>query len=119
MLKWDSYRDLLTSTGDDLVNIVQEALSDIGINVKKTKKGFPADLTNNKTAIEVTGIKEHVKVSSKKVIQTARFKENYHKGEKIVLIANTFMNLAPQEREGRDDFTEDAKKYFKASIKQP
>jgi len=111
----DSYRDLLTETGDDLVSIVKKTLSDIGIKVNKTEKGFPADLTSDNVAIEVTGIKGHMKVSSGKVIQTARFKENYHKGEKIVLIVNTFMNLSLQEREKRDDFTRQAKKYFEAS----
>jgi hypothetical protein len=115
MQEWESYRDLLTKTGEELVNIVQKALSDIGIKVKKTEEGFPADLIGNRIAVEITGSKGHVKVSSGKVIQTSWFKENHHRGEKIVFIANTFMDLPPQEREARDDFTTEAKKYFEAS----
>ena len=114
MLQWDSYRDLLTSTGDDLESIVQKALFDIGIKTKKTEKGFPADLISNKVAIEVTGIKGCVGVGSEKVSQTGRFKENYHKREKIILIANTYMDLSPQEREGKMDFSSEVKKYFDA-----
>lgn len=115
VLQWDSYRDLLTSTGEYLENIVQKALFDIGIKTEKTEKGFPADLISDKVAIEITGIKGRVGVGSAKVIQTARFRENYHKGEKVILIANTFMNLSPQERKGKGDFSEEAKKYFKSS----
>lgn len=114
MLKWDSFRNLLTSTGDELEDVVQKALQDIGIETKKTEKGFPADLTNNKVAIEVTGIKGCVGVSSEKVIQTARFKENYRQREKVILIANTYMDLSPQEREGKIDFSPEVKKYFEA-----
>jgi len=114
MFQWDSYRDLLTATGDDLENIVQKALFGIGIKTKKTEKGFPADLISNKVAIEITGIKGCVGVGSEKVNQTGRFKQNYHKGEKIILIANTHMDLSPQKREGKIDFSPEVKKYFEA-----
>jgi len=114
MLQWDSHRDLLTSTGDYLESIVQKALSDVGIKTKKTEKGFPADLISNKVAIEITGIKGCVGVGSEKVNQTGRFKQNYHKGEKIILIANTHMDLSPQKREGKIDFSPEVKKYFEA-----
>jgi len=113
MFQWDSYRDLLTSTGDDLENIVQKALSDIGIKTKKTEKGFPADLISKKVAIEVTGIKGCVGVSSEKVNQTGRFDLVHRKEEKIVLIANTYMDFPPQEREGKMDFSPKVKDYFR------
>jgi len=112
MQEWESYRDLLTTTGEDLENIVQRTLSDIGIQTKKTKKGFPADLISNEVAVEITGIKGCVGVGSEKVNQTGRFKESYHKGEKIILIANTRMDLAPRKREGKMDFSPEVKKYF-------
>lgn len=44
--EWDSYRDLLTETGDRLESIVQKTLFDLGMDTKKTEKGFPADLYN-------------------------------------------------------------------------
>jgi len=112
--EWDSYRDLLTATGDDLEDIVQRVLSDIGIKTKKTKKGFPADLMSKEVTVEITGIKGCVGVSSQKVIQTARFKESYYKEEKIILIANTYMDLSPKDREGKMDFSPEVEKYFES-----
>jgi len=114
MQKWDSYRDLLTATGYKLEAIVQKALVDLGIKTKKTEKGFPADLISSKIAVEITGIKGCVRASSEKVTQTARFKEAYRKREKIILIANTHMNLSPKRRKGKMDFSPEAKKYFES-----
>ena len=114
MQEWDSYRDLLTTTGHDLEDIVQRALSDIGIKTKKTEKGFPADLISKEVAVEITGTKGRIGVSSEKVSQTGRFKEVYHKAEKIILIANTHMNLYPKNREGKMDFSPEVKKYFES-----
>ena len=114
MQEWDSYRDLLTATGYDLEKIVQKTLLDIGIKTKKTEKGFPADLISNEVAVEITGIKGCVGVSSEKVNQTSRFKESYHKGEKIILIANTYMDLSPKDRKGKMDFSPEVKKYFES-----
>ena len=110
--EWDSYRDLLTATGYKLERIVQKTLSDIGIKTEKTEKGFPADLISDKIVIEITGVKGCVGVASEKVIQLARFKENYHKGEQIVLIVNTHMNLSPKDRESKMDFSKEVKKFF-------
>ena len=112
--KWDSYRDLLSGTGDELELVVQKALSDIGINTNKTDKGFPADLIGEGVAIEVTGIKGFIGASSEKVNQIGRFHENFQKGEKIVFIANTFMDLPPQERMGKENFTEPITKYLES-----
>ena len=112
--EWDSYRDLLTSTGSDLENIVQKALSEIGIKTKKTEKGFPADLISKEVAVEITGIKGCVGVSSEKVNQTGRFKESYHKREKIILVANTYMHLSPKDRKRKLDFSPEVKKYFES-----
>ena len=114
MREWDSYRDLLTATGDDLENIVQKTLSDIGIKTKKTEKGFPADMISDKFAIEITGIKGCLGAGSEKVSQTGRFKENYHKEEKILLIANTYMDLSPKDRKGKMNFSPEVKKYFES-----
>ena len=114
MQEWDSYRDLLTETGDELERIVHKALSDIGIKTRKTEEGFPADLISNKVAIEVTGIKGCVGVSSEKVNQTGRFKEFHDKGQKVILIANTNLVLSPKNREGEMDFSPQVEKYFES-----
>jgi len=111
---WDSYRDLFTTTGDDLENIVQKALADIGIKASKTERGFPADLLSKEFAIEVTGIKGCIGVGSEKVNQTARFKESYNKEEKIVVVANTYMDLSPEDRKGKFDFSPEVAKFFKS-----
>jgi len=112
--EWDSYRDLLTATGNDLETIVQRTLEDISIKTEKTEKGFPADLISKEVAVEITGIKGCVGVGSEKVNQTGRFKESYHKGEKIILIANTYMDLSPKDRKGRMDFSPEVEKYFRS-----
>ena len=114
MGEWDSYRDLLTTTGYELENIVQRTLSDIGIKTEKKQKGFPTDLICKEVAVEITGTKGRIGVSSEKVSQTGRFKEVYHKAEKIILIANTHMNLSPKNREGKMDFSPEVKKYFES-----
>lgn len=111
--EWDSYRDLLTATGNDLETIVQRTLEDISIKTEKTEKGFPADLISKEVAVEITGIKGCVGVGSEKVNQTGRFKETYHKGEKIILIANTYMDLSPKDRKGID-FSPEVEKYFQS-----
>jgi len=111
---WDSYRDLLTETGEYLENIVQKTLIDLGIKTKKTKKGFPADLLSKEVAVEVTGIKGCLTVGSEKVNQVGRFKERHRKKEKIILIANTYMDYPPKDRERKMNFSEEVAKYFEA-----
>jgi hypothetical protein len=112
--EWDSYRDLLTATGNDLETIVQRTLEDISIKTEKTEKGFPADLISKEVAVEITGIKGCLGVGSEKVNQTGRFKESYHKREKIILIANTYMDLSPKDRKGKLDFSPEVEKYFQS-----
>lgn len=109
VMNWDSYRDLLTGTGEELEFIVQKTFSDIGINTSRTDKGFCADLIGDGFAIEVTGIKGFIGASSEKVNQIGRFHENYQKGEKIIFVVNTFMDLSPQERSGRVSFTDQSR----------
>jgi len=112
--EWDSYRDLLTATGNDLETIVQRTLADIGIKTERTEEGFPADLISKEVAVEITGIKGCVGVGSEKVNQTGRFKESYHKVEKIILIANTYVDLPPKDRKGKMNFSPEVKKYFES-----
>lgn len=112
--EWDLYRNLLTETGTNLEDIVQRALKDIGLETKKTEKSFPADLRSSQIAVEVTGIKGSVGVGSEKVIQTGRFRELYRKGEKIILVANTYMDLPPQDRRDKKDFSIESVKYFES-----
>jgi hypothetical protein len=111
---WDSYRDLLTETGNNLENIVQRVLADIGIKTERSDLGFPADLISKEFAVEVTGIRGCVGTASEKVNQTGRFKESYHKGEKITLVANTHMDLSPEARKEKMDFSPEVRKYFES-----
>lgn len=112
--EWDAYRDLLTATGNDLETIVQRTLEDIGIKTNKTEKGSPADLISKEVAVEITGIKGCVGVGSEKVNQAGRFKESYFKREKIILIADTYVDLLPKDRIGKMDFSPEVKKYFES-----
>lgn len=111
---WDSYRDLLTETGESLENIVQKTLADIGIKTKKTEKGFPTDLISKEVAVEITGIKGSIGVDSNKVIQTGRFIQNFRKQEKVILIANTYMETQPKDRKGKKNFSPEVRKYFES-----
>jgi hypothetical protein len=71
-------------------------------------------LISKEVAVEITGIKGCVRTGSEKVNQTGRFKESYYKGEKIILIANTYVNLLPKDRKGKMDFSPEVKKYFES-----
>lgn len=110
--KWDSYRDLLSETGESLEMIVKNTLSDLGINTRRTDKGFPADLIGDGIAVEITGIKGFIGASSEKVAQIGRYYQNYRKNEKIIFIVNTFMDLPPQERKGKMNFSDPMVKYL-------
>jgi hypothetical protein len=114
MNELDIYRDLLSATGEDLEVAVQRALFDIGIPTARTQEGSPADLINKKVVVEVTGIKGSVNVGSEKVNQIARLKESFQKKEKIILIANTYMDMKPCDRKNKMDFTREVRQYLQA-----
>lgn len=111
---WDSYRDLMTETGEPLENIVQKTLRDLGIETRKAEKGFPADLFNKEVAVEITGIRGSVGADSNKVAQLGRYMQNFRKHEKVVFIANTYMNISPKERKGKMNFSPEMRKYFES-----
>lgn len=112
---YDCYRDLLTETGKPLERIVQKTLEDIGIATKQTELGYPADLINNETAIEITGIKGCIGVDSGKVTQTNRYIQNFRKhNEKVVLVVNTYRDIEPKDRKGKMNFTPEMKKYLES-----
>ena len=112
---FDCYRDLLTETGKPLESVVQKVLNDIGIVTRETEKGFPADLINREVAIEITGVKGGIGVDSNKVTQTNRFIQNFRKhNEKVILIVNTYRDVAPNDRKGKMNFSPEMKDYLKA-----
>ena len=96
----DKFRDLVSpaGTGDYLESLVKDALEQLGIKTSKTRKGFPVDLLGSGFAIEVTGISKAITVRSEKFNQTLRFHEEHHRGEKVVVIANTYKNMEPRKR---------------------
>ena len=112
---WDSYRDLMAETGEPLENIVQKTLHDLGIETRKAEKGFPADLLNKEVAVEITGIRGSVGADSNKVAQLGRYMQNFRKQhEKIVFIANTYIDISPKERKGKMSFSPEMRKYFES-----
>jgi hypothetical protein len=112
--RFDAFRDLLSASGEDLERAVERTLTEIGISTQKTEKGFPADLISKEVAVEVTGIKGPVTVSSEKVNQIARFKESFQKKQKMILIANTYMDVKPSDRRGKMNFTREVDEYLKS-----
>jgi hypothetical protein len=110
----EGYRDLLSGDGTSLVKIVQQVLSDVQIETTETEPGFPIDLIKEgKVAVEVTGITDKVDSDTDKIFQIIQFKEKYHKGEKIILIANTYKRLVPSEREGKMHFTPEVAEFLR------
>lgn len=96
----DTFRDLISpaGTGDYLESLVKDVLQELGIKTSKAPEGFPVDLLGSGFAVEVTGISKGITVSSEKYGQTLRFLEKHHRGEKVLLIANTYKNIDPHKR---------------------
>ncbi len=110
----ENYRDLVSSTGDDLTEVVQKVLSILSLDTETTSPGFPADLIKeHQVAIEVTGISDKVDSDNDKMFQLQRFEENFSKGEKIILVANTYRRIEPTARGGKMDFTPEVEKHFR------
>ena len=101
----DKYRDLLTSNGRRLEKAVQNALLVLGIKTEETEEGFPVDLLGDNVAIEVTGTAGKIDTKSEKFNQIIRFIEDYRKNEKVILVANTYKRLKPEDRKGKMNFT--------------
>lgn len=53
-------------------------------------------------------------MGSEKVNQIARFRESFQKKEKIILIANTYIDMKPSDRRGKMDFTREVRQYLQA-----
>jgi hypothetical protein len=111
----EDYRNVFALDGSGLVDVVQRMLTDMGIMTKPTTPGYPVDLIDKgKMAIEVTGTVDKIESSSAKVLQVATFKERYQKGEKMIVVANTYRRLAPTNRAGTMSFTPQVADYLKA-----
>lgn len=113
--KWeelDKYRDLLTSNGRRLEKAVQNALLVLGIKTEETEEGFPVDLLGDNVAIEVTGTAGKIDTKSEKFNQIIRFIEDYRKNEKVILVANTYKRLKPEDRKGKMNFTPEVEDFL-------
>ena len=98
---------------DALVKVVRRALRDLNLDTEPTPKGYPADLINKgKFAVEVTGIEDKITTKTPKFAQLMRFKEDESKGEKIMLVANTYRKIDPAKRKGLMDFSKEAAGLF-------
>jgi len=112
---FDTISYVLWGTGDLLVDAVQFLLKDIGFAVEKTPKGFTVDLIGEypevgKFAIEVTGLNDAVKKKTNKINQAISFIQEHQDKERVVILANTFNDLPPEERLKKEQFSTDALK---------
>lgn len=108
------YRNVLSDSGSALVEIVQKILKEIGLETELTPEGHPVDLLQKgKVAIEITGTTDNVDSDTDKIFQLARFQDNFRKGEKMILIANTYRRHDPSLRNHKMDFTPDVAEYLK------
>lgn len=90
--------------GKNLVEAVKNAFTDLGLSVEKTMTGATVDLTaveketGKKFAIEVTGTKNKINTRHKKAAQVFDFVLNEKEDEKVILVANTYKDVDPEER---------------------
>jgi hypothetical protein len=109
----DSYRNLFSITESPQIDAVKAVLKDVGFETERTKPGFPVDLQGKELAVEVTSISGKVDSASPKMFQLMRFFEKHSKGEKVLLIANTYKREFPSDRSGKEDFTPQVRDYMK------
>jgi hypothetical protein len=63
--------------------------------------------------VEVTSITGKVNSDSPKMFQLIQFFEKHHKGQKVILIANTYKRDQPSARAGKQDFTQPVVEFLK------
>jgi len=110
----EKYRDAFSKNTNKVPVAVQKMLSDIGIDVQLTPKGYVVDLLNSNIAIEVTSVKGKVNAKTKKINQLTRFHEEVRKKETLILIANTHNELPLHERSGKENITKTMNKFLVA-----
>lgn len=103
---------LLFASGNALENATKLAFEDFNLHVEKTKTGDKKDLiveisSDKRLLIEVTGILDKIKQSSSKMGQMMLLINEKEVNDKIVLIANTYRELEPKDREGKEHFTKE------------
>lgn len=94
------YRDLLSTDGESLVDIVCKALHDIGITTNKTELGAHVDLVRSNIAVEVYGTTDKIDLSNKKLNQLLIYSQS--SDGKLVLIANTYKRESPSIRKEKN-----------------
>lgn len=113
-----SYLLLLYSSGDTLENVVKKTLESFGLIVEKTRKGSTIDLiayTEDKNkifGIEVTGTSHGIRKNNPKLTQIMTFDMQKEDKEKPILLANTYKDLDPEERRGKEHFTKQVIEYL-------
>jgi hypothetical protein len=112
----ERYRGALTLDGSGLVDIVQKMLADIGFVTRRTNPGYPVDLIGRgKIAVVVTGTVDKIETGTPKILQVATFAEKHRRGEKVIVVANTYRRLPPSSRKGKIHFTPQVADYFKSA----
>jgi hypothetical protein len=108
----ESYRDLFSQDDQLQVKAVKRMLSDLGLQTELTKPAFVIDLLGKKVAVEVTSHAGKITTKSDSLNQVSRFIQQERKQEKMVLVANTYSRLPLEERDGKEDFSREAKGFL-------
>lgn len=109
--KLSAYLPLVYASGDLLEGTVIETLRFLGLDAEKTKPGFTADILAQTSdggirfGFEVTGLSGPIKKDSPKLTQLLEFERLKERGEKTVLIANTYNTKPITERSKLESFT--------------
>ena len=103
----DKYRKLLYSTGDDLENIVDQVLTDLGAIVSEERHGVEDSLVTmggSTCVVEVTGTDATLKLLKvRQLLDHAMLvEEKTGTRPKAILVANALRTLAPSDRDGAD-----------------
>jgi hypothetical protein len=103
----DKYRKLLYSTGDDLENIVDQVLTDLGATILEERHGVEDSLVTmdgNTCVVEVTGTDATLKLLKvRQLLDHAMLvEEKTGTRPKAILVANALRTIAPSDRDGAD-----------------
>ena len=111
----DSLLALLHGTGNALEDAVVQALKMLGVDAKRTEKGFTADVVAHTMdqsmsfGVEVTGVNGPIRKDSNKPTQARQFYNTERKhNDKVIILANTYRHTPVQERGELTNFTPEA-----------
>jgi len=95
------YHNLFSIDDKKITKAVQIILEDLGIKTIQTTEFDLIDL-KSKIIVQITSTKGKVEAQNTKINQLTKFIENQRKGEKIIIIANTYKDVPINNRTNKE-----------------